>query len=171
MRTGQELVKVVKGPRSVDEVGDVAGLFGVDARRDVDQDERCDEVGPARRDEDRGEPPKGHANEGQRAVGDLLDGAREIVGVARYRRGGEGRGIGVAVTGRSSATSGRPSASATVSKVCAFCAPPWTRTISGVTRPHAQTAHLAQSVDRDEEALHDGNLNVEAPLVEIFAKK
>ena len=38
--------------------------------------------------------------------------------------------------GRSIATSGRPSAIATVSQVCAFCAPPWRNTSSGSPSPH-----------------------------------
>ncbi len=44
--------------------------------------------------------------------------------------------------GRSTATSGRPSASATVSQVWAFCAPPWMRTISGGASP--QTSALSR---------------------------
>ncbi len=38
--------------------------------------------------------------------------------------------------GRSIANAGRPRQSATVSQVCAFCAPPCTSTNSGVVSPH-----------------------------------
>ena len=53
--------------------------------------------------------------------------------------------------GRSSATSGRSSASATVSQVCAFCAPPWSRTSSASPSPHtsALICWPVADVDRD----------------------
>jgi hypothetical protein len=40
----EQRVEVVEGRRAVHEVGDVTRLVGVDARRDVDEDQRADEV-------------------------------------------------------------------------------------------------------------------------------
>ena len=53
--------------------------------------------------------------------------------------------------GRSIATSGRPSASATVSQVCAFCAPPCSSTSSGAPVPQrsALICEPRADVDRD----------------------
>ncbi len=48
--------------------------------------------------------------------------------------------------GRSIANAGRPRPRATVSQVCAFCAPPWTSTTSGAELTPAQGADLTWAV-------------------------
>ena len=40
-----------------------------------------------------------------------------------------------------------------------------------VARTPAKSAELTQSVDRDEESLHARNLNIEAPLVDVFVEE
>jgi hypothetical protein len=108
--------KSSKDVGTVHEVGDVTGLVGVHAGRDVDEHQRAHQVGALVRDQQRGQAAEGHADERTRGSDELFERARHVNRVTGDRRGRIDRGIGVAVTGKVEGDQRvRCSASATVS--------------------------------------------------------
>jgi len=99
-RSREQITKVVEGLGAVHEVGDVLGLVGVHARRDVNQHQGANEVGSFVSKQNRAHAAEGHAHQRQRDVRQLLERAREVARVARDGRRGVRRRVGVSVPGQ-----------------------------------------------------------------------
>jgi len=100
LRSLEQRVEVVEGSRAVHEVGDVSRLLGVDARRDVDQDNALTRSERSCATSNAVRPPSDIPTSGRGGVMSCSSAALYVQGVTRDRRGRIDRRIGVAVTGQ-----------------------------------------------------------------------
>ena len=142
---GEQLVEVGEALGPVDEGDDGGGARSLDLGRDVDEHDAAHELGVLVGQRDRWSARRATCPRRRCASGaSSPDHGGDVGGVAPHaeaalrpgRRSARG-------PGRSMATSGRPSAMATVSQVWAFWAPPWSSTSSGGASPHTSALEPA----------------------------
>ena len=144
-RAGEEVVEAVEALGPVDELGDGRRLLLVDPGRDVDEHDLAHELGRVvRRARCVVMPPSDMPTTACASGASARIADRDVLGVGLRRRAMPSRPPSEwPWPGRSMATSGRSSASATVSHVCAFCAPPCRSTSSGSASPHTSALERA----------------------------